>query len=156
SEKLGAHGSELAALSWFFEKPYETPVATLEVADQSWVLGIAAFSLRAQGRLHEARLADHAGLQMDTEARDWRNAAVSASNLSQTELLNGKVAAAVTMAKLSVDHADRSPDERLRIDFRATHAAALLAAGRREEANGLFADAERRQQQKQPEYPLLN
>jgi hypothetical protein len=157
SEKLGAHGSDLAALSWFFEKPYKTPVATLEMADRSWVLTIAAFSLRAQGRLDEAKLADHAGLQMDTEARDWRNAAVSASSLSQTELLNGKVAAAVAMAKLSVDHADLSRDELLMIAYRSTYAAALLAAGRRrEEADGLFADAERRQQKKQPEYPLLN
>src|SRR5262249_33657362 len=52
--KLGAAGSDLAAICWFFEKPYETPVATLTVAAQATVLGTAAFILRMQGRLAEA------------------------------------------------------------------------------------------------------
>jgi hypothetical protein len=48
-KKLGAIGSDLAAISWFFDKPYATPVAALRAADQSWVLSEAAFCLRAQG-----------------------------------------------------------------------------------------------------------
>src|SRR5262249_15440813 len=38
---------------------------------------------------------------------------------------------------------------------RARHGAALHAAGRRDEAQALFADAERRQQERQPHFPLL-
>ena len=62
--KLGAVGSDLAAISWFFDRPYETPVATLTPPDRSWVLSEASFGLRAQGRLQEALPAMRAGLRM--------------------------------------------------------------------------------------------
>jgi hypothetical protein len=60
SQKLGALGSNLAAISWFFQNPYETPVSTLIVSHQSWVLGEAAFCLRAQGRFSDALPAQRA------------------------------------------------------------------------------------------------
>ena len=37
SNKLGAFGSNLAAISWFFVTPYATPVVTLRDADLAWV-----------------------------------------------------------------------------------------------------------------------
>ena len=61
SRKLGAFGSDLSAISWFFAKPYATPVATLTPADRAWVLGHAASLLRAQGRFAEALPAERAG-----------------------------------------------------------------------------------------------
>ena len=155
SKKLGALGSDLAAISWFFDKPYTTPVAALTPADQSWVLSMAAFALRAQGRFAEALPAMRIGLRRDEDAQDWRNAAIPASNLSEAELLAGEVAAAVATAERSVAHADRSGDEFQMIVSRATYADALHAAGRREEAVRAFADAERRQKKRQPDYPLL-
>jgi hypothetical protein len=68
-KKLGAFGSDLAAITWFFEKPYEKPVPALTEADRSWVLSVAAFCLRAQGRFAEALPADRAGLQMAEHRR---------------------------------------------------------------------------------------
>lgn len=155
SHKLGAHGSNLASISWFFSRPYETPDSTLKEGARSWVLGEAAFSLRAQGRLAEALPATRAALRMEEEAKDWINAAISASNLSATQLHVGEVAAALATAEQSVAHADRSGDEFRMMSNRTTHADALDAAGRREEAERLIADAERRQQEFQPEYPLI-
>ena len=52
--KLGAVGSNLAAISWFFDQPYETPAAALTPEDRAWVLSEASYGLRAQGRLQEA------------------------------------------------------------------------------------------------------
>jgi tetratricopeptide (TPR) repeat protein len=153
--KLGAYGINLAAISWFFEKPYETPIATLTEADQSWVLSQVAMALRAQGRSAEALPAERAGLQMDKEASNWVYAAISASNLSMGELLTGEVAAAVATAEQSVSYADQSGVESQMIGRRAIHATALHAAGRRDEAERLFADAEQRQKKWQPRYPLL-
>jgi len=153
--KLGAYGSELAAISWFFDKPYETPVTALNAADRSWALAEAGFVLRTQGRFVEALAALHAGLRMYEEQENWRNAAAVASNLSETELLVGKVAAAVATAEQSVAFADRSRSKFLMRESRASHADALHAAGEREKAERLFADAERRQQKWQPEYLLL-
>jgi hypothetical protein len=54
SRKLGAAGSDLAAITWFFDRPYETPAVALTLSDGSWVLGEASNRLRAQGRLQEA------------------------------------------------------------------------------------------------------
>jgi hypothetical protein len=152
---LGAIGSDLAAVSWFFDKPYETPVATLEVADRAWVLGTAAYSLRAQGRCADALPAQRAGLRIRDEMAEWGAAANSASNVCQTELLVGEVAAALITAKKSITYADRSTDENWMEGARVTYARALLAAGRPENAERLFAEAERQQKKRQPEHPLL-
>ena len=87
AKKLGAAGSDLAAISWFFDRPYETPAAALTPPDRALVLGEASVGLRAQGRLQEALPAMRAALHMAEEAQDWTNAAIVASNLSETELL---------------------------------------------------------------------
>jgi hypothetical protein len=153
--KLGAVASDLAAISWFFETPYEAPIATLTTADQAFVLNVASVCLRAQGRFAEALPAVRVGLRLREDAKHWKGAAVEASNLSETELLLGEVAAAVATAEQSVAHADNGGDEFQSVVNRVNHAAALHAAGRREEAERLFADAENRQKKMQPEYPLL-
>ena len=153
--KLGAVGSDLAAISWFFDRPYETIAATVKPPDPAFVLSVASYALRAQGRLQEALPAMLADLEMDQAARDWANAAISASNLSQTELLLGDVAAAVRIAEQSVTLADYANDAARMMVNRATKATALHAAGEWERAADLFADAERRQQEWQPEFPLL-
>jgi hypothetical protein len=69
--------------------------------------------------------------------------------------LFGHVAVAVAMAERSVALADRADDAFDMVFNRAIQAEALLAAGDREKAAGLFADSERRQRERQPEYPLL-
>src|SRR5262249_3778687 len=96
SKMLGASSSNLAAIGWFFERPYDTPEPALGAADKSWVLSQAAHLLRTQGRFMEALPADRAGLRMDEDAHDWLNAAVSASNLSQVELLVGRIDSAIS------------------------------------------------------------
>ena len=155
SAKLGAPGSDLAAISWFFEKPYETPAATLTAADQSWVLADAAFGLRTHGRFTEALPADRAALRMFKEATDWRNAAIVARNLSQTEKLVGNVGVALAAAKQAVTYADHSGDEFEIVVERVNHAHALVAAGRHNEAERLFADAEDRQKRWRPTHSTL-
>jgi hypothetical protein len=155
SDKLGALGSDLAAITWFFEKPYEAPVATLDEAARSWVLGQASFFLRAQGRFAEALPPLRAGLRLVEGAKEWVNVAIGTSNLSEAELVVGEVASAVATAERAVAHADRSSDAFRMMGYRTTQADALHAAGARAEAAALFADAERRQQERQPEYPLL-
>ena len=57
------------------------------------------------------------------------NAAIGASNLSETELLVGEIAAATATAKKAVALADRSGDPFQMMAKRVTHADALHAAG---------------------------
>jgi tetratricopeptide (TPR) repeat protein len=153
---LGAFGSDLAAISWFFEKPYETTIATLTNGARSWVLSQAAWALRAQGRLAEALPALRAVLQMEKEAKNWRNVAAGTLNLSETELIVGEVATAVATAEQSVTYADKSGNEFQMITSYVVQADTLHAAGRREEAERLFADAERRQAKRQTGSSLLH
>ena len=155
AKKLGAWGSDLAAIAWFFDWPYETPAATLAPPERAWVLGYASSGLRAQGRLQEAVPAMRAGLRMDEVAQGWRNAAMSASNLTDTELLFGEVAAAAATAEQSVALADRGGDAFWIMANRTAQADALHNAGDWEKAAGLFADADRRQRELEPEYPVL-
>lgn len=153
--KLGALGTNLVALSWFFDQPFEVPIPSLSEVDRSWVLGGAAFCLRAQGRFTEALSAERAGLLTEVNGQRWESASVRASNLSQVELLAGEVAASVATALKSAAYAERSGVKARSIICLSTHANALHAAGQREAAALVYADAERLQREMQPEFPVL-
>jgi tetratricopeptide (TPR) repeat protein len=155
AKNLGAIGTDLSAISWFFARPYEIVISSLSQADQAWILGQSAFYLTAQGRIGESLWANREALRMDEAALRWRDAAISASDLSQAELLVGEVATAIASAARSVEHADRGGDKFGMVINRVTYADALHAAGRRDEAEALFAGAEQRQRDWQPEFPLL-
>ncbi len=155
TKKLGAFGSDLGAVAWFFDPPWSRVSYKLAPSHQAWLLNQAAFSLRALGRLTEALKPMRVGLKMRVEQRDWKNAAASASNLSELELTLGDVAEAGANAEVAVTLADRSGDAPFRVGFHTTHADVLHQAGRREEAAMRFAEAEVMQVEGQPAYPLL-
>ncbi len=153
--KLGAFGSDLGAIACFFEPPWSRVSPSLKGRDQAVLLGGAAFTLRALGRLTESLEPMRAALEMGVKQEDWMNAAVRASNLSELELTLGEVAGAVGDAEQSVTYADRSGDAFQRESKRTTHADALHQAGRRAEAEARFREAEQIQAESQPAYPLL-
>jgi tetratricopeptide (TPR) repeat protein len=153
--KLGAFGSDLAAVACFFETPWSHVSPTLTESDQAWLLGLAAFCLHALGRLTEALEPMRAWLERRVRQESWSDAAIAASNLSELELALGEVAGAVGTAEQSVIYADRSRDAFRRIAERTTHADALHQAGRRAEAQARFREAEEMQAERQPDYPPL-
>jgi tetratricopeptide (TPR) repeat protein len=160
--RLGALGTDFAAMSWFFEKPYEVLVKSLDKLGQSWVLFVTAFCLRAQGRFAESLTKFRAGMQIAEVAESRQSVALIASHISETELLVGAIGVAVIVAKKAIEYAEHSDnifwhiDEKFwQMDARTSLADALHAAGRRDEVFRLFVDAERRQRQRQPDFPLL-
>ncbi|MEA2693225.1 MAG: hypothetical protein QOJ16_2612, partial [Acidobacteriota bacterium] len=153
--KLGAFGSDLAALSSFFDRPWDQPSARLEAANQAFLLNKAAFDLRALGRLAEAVPPMQAGLERRIAQEDWANAARVANNLSELTLTLGKVGRAVDFGEQSVALADRSGDAFWRMGSRTTRADALHQAGRWEESAAAFREAEALQVEWQPKYPQL-
>jgi tetratricopeptide (TPR) repeat protein len=155
-KKLGAFGSDLAAVSWFFDKAYEVPVITVNATEWPWLLSVAAFTLRAQGRFAEARPAERGALRMAEDAKNWRNAAIGASNLAESEEIVGEISSAIATAEQSVVHADHSGDEVLMMLRRSMQASALQAAGQTKEAERFFSDAERRQKKQEPALPLYS
>jgi tetratricopeptide (TPR) repeat protein len=153
--RLGAVGSNLAAISSFFDRPYQVPTAALKPGDRAWVIGEASFYLRSQGRFREAVPVMLAGLRMAEVARSWRIAASRARNLCEAKLLLGEIVVARADSERAVDYADRSGDIFQMLAARAAKAAAAHAAGDFEYAIGLFVEAERLQQIYEPNFPLL-
>jgi tetratricopeptide (TPR) repeat protein len=153
--KLGAIGSELTALSGFFDPPWDRPSPCLSPADQAFVLNEAGFDLRALGRLAEAAQPMQAGLKARLAQEKWLNAAIIASNLSELTLTLGELPRAVAFGEQSVELADRSGDAFQRMSKRTTMADALHQAGQWEESAETFREAEAMQAEDQPEYPRL-
>jgi tetratricopeptide (TPR) repeat protein len=155
TRKLGALGSELSALSGFFDRPWDQPSASLTSAVQAFLLNEAGFNLRALGRLAEAVQPMEASLETCLKLEDWVNAAIRASNLSELTLTLGEMERAVSFGKQSVDLANRSGDVFERLSDRAVLADALHQSGRWEESAEAFREAEALQAELQPEYPRL-
>jgi tetratricopeptide (TPR) repeat protein len=154
-QKLGAYGADLAALTSFFNPPWQQPVTALTDADKAFVLGEAGVNLRALGRLTEAVQPIQAGLEARISLEDWKNAARGASNLSQLYLVIGDLRQALVYAEQSIELADKSGDSFRRVITRTTLADALHQAGRLSEAEDAFRDAEQIQKEWQPTSPLL-
>ncbi len=155
TNKLGLFGADLGAVACFFDPPWRRVSPALTEAAQAWLLNAAAFRLSALGRLTEALEPMRAVLKRDVAAESWKEAAASASNLSELELTLGDVPGAVRDAEQSVTFADRSGDVFQRMGKHTTPADALYQAGRRAEALELFREAERLQGEWQPRYPRL-
>jgi hypothetical protein len=154
-QKLGAFSSDLAAISWFFEVPYERPVHTLKAVDRSWVLGQASYFLRMQGRFGEALPPLRAGLRMVDAQQNWGNAAIGAANLCQVEFTLGEISPSAVTARRAIEYADRTENSFRMIATRAAYAHILHSMGKDSDARRLFAKAERLQRQSEPRYPLL-
>jgi hypothetical protein len=152
---LGAIGADLGAVAAFFDEPWVRVSPNLAEPYRAWLLSEAAFSLRALGRLTEALQPRRAGLEMLVQQQDWKNAAIAASNLSELEVELGRLVEAVADARQSVAHADQSGVRVERAIRRTTVADALHQGGARAEAGALFAEAERMERERQPQYPLL-
>ena len=155
TSKLGAFGADLAAVSSCFEKPWRKVAELLSEGDKAFLLNAAGFRLRALGRLREAAEPMEAGLEARIALQDWHNAAIGAGNLSELQLTRGDVGAAVGFARRAVAYADQSGDGFQREGKRGTLADAEHQAGSPDEPGGLFGEAERLQQERQPYYPLL-
>ncbi|MEX2212642.1 MAG: toll/interleukin-1 receptor domain-containing protein [Phycisphaeraceae bacterium] len=155
TKQLGAFGADLGAVACFFEERWSRVAPGLRSSDQSWLLSVAAFRLRALGRLREAQEPMRAGLQARVKERRWNNAAIAAGNLSELSLTLGDLPAAVREAEAAVSHADQSGEAFQRMCNRTTLADALHQAGRFAETLDQFREAEKMQKELQPELPLL-
>ncbi|HEX5720598.1 MAG TPA: ATP-binding protein [Thermoanaerobaculia bacterium] len=153
--KLGAFGSDLSALSGFFNRPWDQPSASLTPANQAHVASIAGFDLRALGRLAEAVHPMQLGLEKRLSEENWEDAARIAVNLSELTLTLGEVERAVAFGKESVDLARRSDDASQQMSKRTALADALHQGGYWEESAETFLEAEALQADLQPQYPRL-
>jgi tetratricopeptide (TPR) repeat protein len=153
--KLGAFGSDLAALSHFSQVPWSQPAPGLRDDFKAAVLNWAGFRLRAVGRLQEAIQPMKASLENVVNQKKWEDAARGSGNLSELVLSLGWVEEAVEYAGQAVTHADNSGDDFQKESKRTNLANALHHRGELEEAEKWFREAEAMQKKRQPEYRYL-
>jgi tetratricopeptide (TPR) repeat protein len=152
---LGAYSADLAALSGFFAPPWLQPLAALRESDKHFILHQAGYLLSSLGRLIESAQPTEASLKGRLANEEWKNAAITASNLSETYLTIGELARALSYAQQCVELADRSGNKFQQVVSRATLANALCKAGSLPDAEAAFHEAEAMQREGQPEYPIL-
>jgi Trypsin-like peptidase domain len=155
TRKLGEIAADLGAVAAFFDEPWNQVSQNLIEADRAWLLAVVAFNLRALGRLDEALQPMRVSGEMAVRAAEWKEAALIYSNLSELEVMLGRLPDAVADARQATSHADRSGDASRRMATRTAAAHVSHQSGHRAEAGTLFAEAERMQQERQPQFDLL-
>ncbi|MCP5109054.1 MAG: toll/interleukin-1 receptor domain-containing protein [bacterium] len=158
SQKLGALGANLSAISGFFDIPWSQITSELTEGYRGFILNEAGFYLSALGRLREAAQPMGAALELRIKQEDWKNGAINASNLSELYLTLGEVRLAVEWARKSVELADKSGDAFQKYVRRTTLADALHqvgGSGETTEAATLFREAEEMQKKHTPQCPFL-
>jgi hypothetical protein len=131
---LGAFGSDLAAISLFFDVPYHTPSAALKESERIWLLAEASTILRAQGQPLEALSAMRSALSACEALEAWEHAATIASNIGQLEVNAGNVTNAIAVVEIATRYIERGGDSPSRISIVMQFGEHLFAAGRSEEA----------------------
>lgn len=155
SRRLGAFGANLAALSGFFDSPWQQLSSTLPKGIRAYILNEVGGALRALGRLEEAVQPVEASLEIDILDKLWGSAAQDANNLSELYLTIGNLSQALVYAQKSVEMADRSREDFHRMDKRTALAEVLYRQGRLSESEDLMREAEMIQKSWHPQLPLL-
>ena len=155
SHKLGAIGANLGAVSCFFVEPWQRLNEGMSPPDQAGLLNYAGYYLRALGRLSDAVQPMAASLEAYLRQENWENTAIAVGNMSELHLMLGEIHGAVDSARQAVEFADRSRDKFQAMVARSQVAATLHQAGRKEEANDQFREAEKLAVEIQAPVPFL-
>ena len=155
TKRRGAYGTNLSLLANFFHLPWTEPVSEVSRGDQSWLIGEAALSLQAIGRLSEALKPLRITGERRVEEEDWPNASIDYRNVAALAIALGDLTEAAAAARQAIELADRSDDAYGRIASKVYLAACLHQFGTSAECSRLFDEAERIHRESQPEFPML-
>jgi tetratricopeptide (TPR) repeat protein len=155
TKKLGAFGADLAALTGFFDPPWQQPVVGVNERFRAFVLAVAGFDLKALGRLVEAIQSTKASLEVAISQKDWSNAAIDANNLSELYLTVGHLPQSLAYIRQSLELADQINNRYQRVTRRARLACALHQGGHLSQAEDTFREAEEMQKDENNQAPFL-
>lgn len=153
---LGAVGAEAAMLAAFFAPPWTRLSPGLEGVERMAVLHNAGYALRALGRMSEAGHLMERGLSLAVEEKNWANACRGAANLCELYLACGRLGEAASQVPSAVLYAHESKEEFRVMVIRVIEATIAHCAGKWEQAEAAFAEAEEMQKARRPLYPILN
>ena len=154
-QTLGAFSDNLAVLSHFFNKPWKTPVESLQETLKTSLFHLAGFSLQAQGRLKEAQQSFQACLDMCGELEEWEGLARNTNSLCGLQLSLGDVVASLNSGRQSVKFADQYSGSFLQMVCRTAYSDALHQSGDRSGALTFYQEAEKIQRKWEPSYSQL-
>ncbi len=103
--RLGGINRDLAAVAWFFEIPWETPLQTLRWQERTTVLSLAGFLLNGIGQPEEGIKPLIAGFNVAFErgfCLSRTRAAVASGCLCQTYLACGRITQAIARIKSDI------------------------------------------------------
>ena len=155
SRQLCALNADLATLVSFFEVIWGTPANDLPSQCKSSVLAYTSYALRAVGRLPEAVEPLQVSVDTAEAVKDWVNAALSASGLSELQLILGVFDEAEAIVRTSVDYALACKVGEIETYNRTLMAHILHQRGRTNEAFEIFEKAEAEQAKRKPDLPRL-
>jgi len=136
--KLGAFGSDLAAIRCFFESSWNDPGKGLEEESQAWLLNQAALRLRALGRITEARESLEIAMRL---LKSWPQSvffSAVAVNLNAVELLLGNIQAAVICAQEGLQCSEQIKELFSQLSCRTSLGFALHQLGMSSDAQRIY------------------
>jgi tetratricopeptide (TPR) repeat protein len=142
TNRLGAPGAVLSALSPFFQPGGWSPVSSLPQQAQAYLLNTAGTALRALGRFQDAADLYRAALASRKQEHNWQAASKNASNLAEVLLVIGHTELAHESARQSVELARQSGDPGQVIFCLTTLADVLHQMGDFPSAGTAFIEAE--------------
>ncbi len=147
TRRLGAFGADLAGLNAFFVFPWREFSGNLDEDSKAYILNAVGFRLHALGRLVEATEPIRLSLERRISQGLLSNASAVSSNLSQLYLIIGDLPKALDYAKQSLELIESDSSSFMRITRRVGLANTLHQLGHFSEAEALFRDAEKIQQE---------
>ena len=143
TDRLGAYGAGLGALAGFFDVRWTEPVAGLPGPDRACVLHEAAVHLLGVGRPRDALAPFRRAAELYAAEGMFDYASPSARYLGEIHLMLGEIPDALGWAETSIEFADRAGDRFEQMADRFGRGDVLHQAGRLEEAEAAFIEAER-------------
>lgn len=140
--KLGAFSDDLAVLSHFFARQWDTVREGFSGDDKDLLISLVAYCLSALGRVKEAIQPSKHLLEILVAEENWAIAAPFSGHLGQQQVALGLLVDAVETTRLGISYADYSGEPFERVRARAAHASALHQTGKIDEALALFEEAE--------------
>ncbi|MBK8454213.1 MAG: tetratricopeptide repeat protein [Thiofilum sp.] len=156
NKRIGAFSDALSVVAKFFENPWIEVSRYLDNDSAAYVLNNAGFNLRGLGRLTEALEPMLKACKIRESQKNWRNAAINHSNISELLLCLGKIDESISHSEKSVKLSDQSLNPFHQMGKRTTLADALHEANFIDKSYSLFNEALKYQIEWMPDTPFLN
>ena len=157
--KLGAYAQDLTVISTFFPDIWEAPLSKgLSESNQAWLVSVTSFCLNALGCLMETVEVKKNTIKIYDKLGDWNNASINVNHLIDIYLSIGSLKDAEHVAQQAIVYADRTDSwqrQERQVASRARLATTLHRQGHLQESLKHFQEAEKIQQELQPQYPRL-